>query len=254
MAGQIDITIDEQGAGAPIWVLHGGGGPLTVAGLAAHLAGYGRVFTPTHPGWNGTVLPESIANVDDLAALYLGELARRGLTGVTIVGSSMGGWLAAAMAVQDQGRRIGRLVLIDAVGVEVAGESIADFFGLTLRQIAEHAYHDPDRFFVDPATLPPQQIATQRGNMASLRTLAGAGMADPALLGRLRAVTVPVLVVWGESDRIATASYGRALAGAFGDGRFALIERAGHLPQLERPEATLAAIDAFLASGEASQP
>ncbi len=45
----------------------------------------------------------------------------------------------------------------------------------------------------------------------------------------------------------ATPAYGRALAAALSRGRFALIEQAGHLPQLEQPEATFAAIDAFIA-------
>ncbi|MDB5613028.1 MAG: putative hydrolase, partial [Devosia sp.] len=52
----------------------------------------------------------------------------------------------------------------------------------------------------------------------------------------------------GESDRIATPAYGRVMSEAFGDGRFALVEKAGHLPQVEQPEATFALIDAFIAS------
>ena len=127
-------------------------------------------------------------------------------------------------------------------------ESGADFFSLTPRGVAEHAYHDPDRFFVDPATLPPERIALQRGNMAALRAIAGATMTGPKLLRRLGSVEIPALVLWGESDRIATPAYGRAWAGAFGKGRFQLIEKAGHLPQLEQPQATFAAIDAFVAN------
>jgi len=84
--------------------------------------------------------------------------------------------------------------------------------------------------------------------MTTLRVYAGDPyMHDPALAGRLAAITVPTLVLWGEADRIATPGYGRAFAAAIPGARFEIVERAGHLPQLEQPEATFAAIDEFLA-------
>jgi pimeloyl-ACP methyl ester carboxylesterase len=72
------------------------------------------------------------------------------------------------------------------------------------------------------------------------------GMNDPTLRGRLSEVRIPALVIWGDSDRIFTPGYGRAYADSFPDGRFELIRDAGHLPQLEQPEATLALIEEFL--------
>jgi pimeloyl-ACP methyl ester carboxylesterase len=242
----VEVTVDEQGSGRPVLVLHGGGGPFTVANISAHLAPSRQVLTPTHPGWNGTARPEWLTGVDDLAMLYLRLLKQRGLRDVAVVGSSMGGWIAAEMAVRDLGDIIGGLVLVDMVGVEVPGETIVDFFSLTPRGIAEHSYHQPDKFFVDPATLPPERVALQRGNIATLKAIAGTRMADPKLLRRLGEVEVPALVLWGESDRIATPGYGRALAAALPKGRFEVVKGAGHLPQFEQPEAIFAAIDGFL--------
>lgn len=246
MARVVDVKLEEQGSGKPVLVLHGGGGPVTVANLVTHLAEHSHVLAPTHPGWNGTTRPERIAGVDDLAMLYLRLLQARGLRNVTVVGSSMGGWIALEMAVRDVGGLVSTVVVIDGVGVEIPGEPGADFFALTPRGVAEHAYYEPDKFFVDPATLPPERAALLRGNMATLRAVAGTAMSDPKLLGRLGDVNIPVLVAWGEADRIATPAYGRTLAAALPHGRFELIERAGHLPQLERPEATFAVVDRFL--------
>jgi pimeloyl-ACP methyl ester carboxylesterase len=76
--------------------------------------------------------------------------------------------------------------------------------------------------------------------------LVAGAMNNPGLRAALTAVPIPALVAWGDSDRIFTPGYGRAYARAFAHGRFALIADAGHLPQLEQPEATLALIDAFL--------
>ena len=151
----LELRIDELGMGRTVLVLHGGGGPVTVAGLATHLAEHNHVLAPTLPGWNGTARPDWLTGVDDLAMLYLAELKRRGLSDVTVVGSSMGGWITADMAVRDLGGLIGRIVLVDAVGVEVPSESVADFFSLTPRGVAEHAYHEPDKFFSSPQRCRP---------------------------------------------------------------------------------------------------
>ncbi|MDO3698602.1 alpha/beta fold hydrolase, partial [Curtobacterium flaccumfaciens] len=69
----------------------------------------------------------------------------------------------------------------------------------------------------------------------------------PTLLGRLRAVRVPTLVVFGASDRVVTPAYGRAVAVAVPGAVFAEVPAAGHLPHLEAPDATWAVIDPFLA-------
>ena len=71
-------------------------------------------------------------------------------------------------------------------------------------------------------------------------------MHDPTLLPRLGRIQVPTLVLWGESDRVVTPAYGAAYADAFGNGRFEVIPEAGHLPQIEQPDATFALIDAHL--------
>src|SRR3569833_1054682 len=124
----VDVTVQEGGSGQPVLVLHGGGGPATVASLTAHLAGVCRVVAPTHPGWNGTARPESLHSIAKLAEVYLGFLADEDLRDVVLVGSSIGGWLAAEIALGDAEHRVGGLVLIDAVGVEVEGEPVPDFF------------------------------------------------------------------------------------------------------------------------------
>ena len=181
--------------------------------------------------------------------IYLRLLRDRGYRDVTLVGSSVGGWIAAEMAVRDNAGLVGRVVIINGTGILVPEAPMPDFFSLTPRQITEHSFHEPDRFYVDPATLPAERVAAQRGNIATLKALTSEPyMHDPKLQRRLGLVDVPVLVLWGESDRIVTPAYGRAFAAALPKGRFELVERAGHLPQLERPEATFAAIDAFLAA------
>jgi len=249
-----DFHLAEVGdsANRTALVLHGGGGPLTVAPIVGHVASAMHVVAPTHPGWEGTSLPESIATVADLAAGYLSLLVARGDRDVVVIGSSIGGWIALEMAVQAAtddryAGVVGAVVVIDGVGAVVEGQPIADFFALDARGLAEVAWHDPERGYRDPALFTDEQRAIQQGNARTMAAVAGSGMSDPGLLGRLHAVTAPTLMVWGASDRVVTPAYGRALADAVPGAEFVEIAEAGHLPHLEAPHATWAAIDAFLA-------
>jgi pimeloyl-ACP methyl ester carboxylesterase len=233
-------------------VLHGGGGPRTVAPIVRRLAATLHALAPTHPGWEGTARPDSISTIAQLAAAYLERLLEHEEHDVVLVGSSIGGWIALEMAIQaahDEryAELIGAVVDIDGVGAEVEGEPVADFFALDARGLAEAAWHDPERGYIDPAGLTDEQRAIQQANGRTMSALTGTNMSDPTLLDRLGAVTVPTLVVWGESDRIVTPAYGRAVAAAVPGAQFVEIPQAGHLPHLEAPDATWAAIAPFLA-------
>lgn len=83
--------------------------------------------------------------------------------------------------------------------------------------------------------------------MTTMRLIAGDPyMHDPKLLGSLDRVHIPILAIWGESDRIVTPAYGAAYATAFQNARFEIVKEAGHLPQLEQPDATFAFIDGYV--------
>jgi len=233
--GSVLVHLTERGDGNPVLLLHGGGGPRTVDTFADLLASTRptHVVTPTHPGFGGTPRPDSLRTVRDLATLYVALLETLDLADVTVVGNSIGGWIAAEMGLLGS-NRISCVVLVDAVGIEIPDHPVADFFALTLDDVARLSYFDPDTFRFDPSTLPPEQQALAAGNRATLAVY-GTPMTDPTLRRRLAASTSPTLVVWGEADRIADPDYGRAFAQAIPAARFALMRNSGHLPQLETP-------------------
>jgi pimeloyl-ACP methyl ester carboxylesterase len=253
--GTVALRVTEKGEGHPFLLLHGGGGPLTVTGFADLLAAQrpARFMIPTHPGFGGTPRPDSLAGVPGLAALYIALLADLGLRDVTVIGNSIGGWIAAEMALLDT-NRISSFVLVDAVGIEVPGHPIADFFSLTPKQVAELSYHDPDRFGIDPSKLSQEALKVMAGNRATLAVYAGASMHEAGLAERLAGVTTPTLVVWGESDRIADVDYGRAFADAIPGARFQLLRDTGHLPRIESPGQLLEVVWAFAESHALMRP
>ncbi len=238
-ADGLTIRFDEQGSGRTMLVLHGGGGPPTVFGLASALSQRAHVLVPTHPGFAGEPRPEWFDSIDDLAFAYLDLLERLDLRDVLVIGSSMGGWVASAMALHDTTHLSG-VVLVDAGGIQVDGHPIADVSTLTPDELSALSFHNPAAFRVDPATVSPEQAQNRAANLRALYVYdQGQGMGDPKLRRRLRRVRIPALVVWGESDRVIDSDYGRAYAQAFPNARFALIPEAGHLPQIEQPERLL---------------
>jgi pimeloyl-ACP methyl ester carboxylesterase len=241
--GPVDVTVSEYGDGRPFLLLHGGGGPDTVTRFGETLAAaeHVRVLVPIHPGFGGTARPEALHSVRDLAALYVALLDQLGLRDVTVIGNSIGGWIAAEIAILNS-PRVSRAILIDAAGLEVPGHPVADFFSLTMDQVFELSFHNPGPYRIDPATLPPAAQAVAAGNRAALAAYAGTAMTDPSLGERLHGVAVPTLVVWGDSDRMVDPEYGRAFAAAIPAARFELLKDTGHMPQVETPGQLLEAI------------
>jgi pimeloyl-ACP methyl ester carboxylesterase len=247
-ADSLTVRIDERGSGRPILILHGGAGPQSVAGLTAALSGQAYILMPTHPGFEGEPRPEWFDTIDDLALTYLELIERLDLRDVLVIGSSVGGWITSAMAVHNTTRLTG-LVLVDAVGIQVDGHPVANASTLSPDELLAISFHNPDAFRVDPATMSPEKARARAGNIKTLYVYdQGLNMADPKLRRRLGRVSIPALVVWGESDRIVDSEYGRAYAQALPNARFALIPEAGHLPQLEQPERLLKLIREFAAS------
>ena len=241
-ASAVDLAVEERGGGQPFLLLHGGAGPASMTRFATLLAERHQVraITPTHPGFARTKRPDEMKSVQGLAQLYYELLDRLGVSDVTVIGNSIGGWIASELALLAS-PRVSRVVLVDAGGIEVPGHPIPDTSKLTLDEIMSLSYHNPEPFRVNPATLNDDQRAIMASNRAALQVYAPQ-MTDPTLAGRLASVAVPVLVISGESDRIADPEYGRAYAAAIPGAKFELLAGTGHVPQIETPELLLETI------------
>jgi pimeloyl-ACP methyl ester carboxylesterase len=207
-----------------------------------------RVLTPTHPGFLGTPRSDALRDVKGLAALYVTLIEDLDLSDVTVIGNSIGGWIAAEVAVLNS-QRVSAVVIMDAVGIDVDGHPVADVSTKTFPEIQSLSYFEPEKFRVDPTTFSDAQRAMMANNFATLSLYAGgSSMVDPTLRSRLGTIRVPTLVVWGDSDGIADVEYGRAYAAAVEGAEFVVMDKAGHLPQLEAPDRLLPLVFNFAAS------
>jgi pimeloyl-ACP methyl ester carboxylesterase len=236
----VQVEAVAHGSGRPILFLHPGIGLDPNARVLDLLAAGGRVVAPVHPGFGASELPRHFSTVDDLAYFYLDLLEQQGWSDTAVIGVSFGAWIAAEMAIKTT-ERISHLVLANAVGIKVGDREtrdIVDIWAITDQEFAERAYFDPARGLPDYKSMPVEDVKRAARNREALARFAWSPyMHDPKLKARLYRIRVPTLFLWGAADRIVSEAYGRAYCAAVPGARFELIERAGHFPHVEAPEA-----------------
>ncbi|HWG28269.1 alpha/beta hydrolase [Actinospica sp.] len=251
LPGGLSVTIQEFGEnteGTGVLMLHGGAGPRTMAGFSAAMSEHAYVITPTHPGFDGTPRPEWADSIADLASAYLDLLDVLDLTTVMVIGNSIGGWIASEMALRDNRGRLGAVVLVNAVGIHAYRKEnqVVDVRTIDLADLGKLSFAN-EALRPDFSSFTAEQRAAAGANQKTLAIYGGEHFSfDPKLRGRLHRVSLPTLVIWGEQDGVAPLDYGRGYAKAFGNGHFAPIADAGHLPQIERPGAVLGAVSDFV--------
>lgn len=246
--GGIAVETEIAGTGPPLLFLHGGDYVAQNRPFLDRLARRFQVVAPRHPGFGNTPRPAWFRTVHDIAYLYLDLLDRLDLNETVLAGSSFGGWVAIEIAVRSQ-TRLGRLVLIDTLGVKFGGREerdIADIYALSAEEVVRRLFVEPARAVPDYATLDDAELlAIARDREATALYGWKPYMHDPALAHWLHRITRPALVLWGEEDGIVAPAYGARLAGALPNARFERVARAGHYPQIEQPEAVAALIESF---------
>jgi pimeloyl-ACP methyl ester carboxylesterase len=248
-AGGIELETWQSGSGPPVLLLHGFQTIDPGARFVELLGRRARIVAPSHPGFGRSPRPDGFETIYDLAHLYLDLLDRMPHEKVIVIGLSFGGWIAAEIAAM-AGDRIGRLILVDALGIKVGDREtadIVDIFNAAPDEVVRRSWHDPASRAPDYNAMSDEEIVIRARNWDAL-CLYGwhPYMHNPQLKRWLGRIRVPTLVVWGLSDGIVAPSYGRAMSALIPGSRFALIEGAGHHPELERPDEFADVVTAFL--------
>ena len=245
----VELEVFQGGAGPPLLFLHGGPGFAPEHPYVAPLAARHRVIAPSHPGFGRSSLPDWIDTVDDIAYIHLELLERLGLRQVDVIGCQFGGWVAAELATKTPAV-IRRLVLAGPAGVKLGPVDRLDFpdiFALPRSTLEGLLYHDPQRMRVDPSRLSDEQLTIMLRNYETLALLCWEPyMHNPKLRHRLRRITAPTLLLRGESDGLVSTEYISGCAKLLPNARTETIAAAGHLPQMEQPEAFVGTVLRFL--------
>ncbi len=245
----VELEVLRRGTGNPLLLLHGFqhiDPRLPVVDLLARDA---QLIAPSHPGFGRSSRPADFGTVYDLVHLYLGLLDTLPQGPLTLMGLSFGGWLAAEVAVK-AGRRIDKLILVDALGIKVSDREtpdILDVFNAHPQDVIARSWHDPQTFAPRYDDMEDDELVTRARNW---ETLARYGfhpyMHNPQLKRWLSSIKARTLVLWGASDGVVKPAYGEAYARLIPGARFESIANAGHHPEIEQPEALAARVRAFL--------
>jgi pimeloyl-ACP methyl ester carboxylesterase len=246
----IELEVVRRGSGRPLLVLHGFDTIDPAARFLDLLGQHAEIVAPSSPGFGHSPRPRDFDTVYDLVHLYLAALDALPGDRVSLLGFSFGGWLAAEVAAACS-HRLTKLVLVDPVGIKVSGRETPDVLDVFLKspeEVRRKSWHDPDRFAPDYDAMEDEALVVHARNREALCVYAWHPyMYNPQLPRWLGRIAVPTLLVWGASDGVVTPDYGRAYSRLIPGSRFALIEGAGHHPEIEQPEALVEQVAAFLA-------
>jgi pimeloyl-ACP methyl ester carboxylesterase len=252
---RVETEVEIVGSGPPVVYLHGPFGLAPDRAFVARLAETYTVFAPRHPGTSKGD-EEAVHALDSWLDLivYYGELIDRLKLDVpAFVGHSFGGLVAAEFAAAAP-RSVGRLVLIDPVGLWRDDLPVKNWMVLNDGERRPSLFADPDgeaaaRFFAVP-----QDAAERIDTLAQLiwaQACTGKfvwPIPDRGLKLRVHRIAAPALIVWGKGDRVIAPDYAQEFATRIAGARVELIDKAGHLPHLEQPDAVAKAVRAFLGS------
>lgn len=264
----IEIGPDGADAGQPLVFVHG------LSGCWANwleqlpvLAERHRVITLDLPGFGGSPMPAERITISGYARLLDQLLDRLGIDAAAVVGNSMGGFIAAELAIAFP-QRVERLVLVSAAGLSttnnpsatralpaltrmerllaaggawVVSKSDAVARRARLREaLLNVVVAHPGRL---PAALAAEQLrgAGKPGFLQGLQAVL-----DYDVRERLPEIACPTLIVWGAKDRLITVRDADVFASLIPNSRKVVYEDTGHMSMLERPAAFNALLEDFL--------
>ena len=234
------IPLMKGGSGDPLLVLHAAGGNPGWIRYAQALADHYTVYIPSHPGYGQSERPDWLETMNDMACFYTWFMEKQGLDGARAIGFSMGGWLAAEIVVSCQ-HSFSKLMLVDPAGIKPETGEITDIFIISPAQIQEMLFHDKnqvpeyDQLFGQELTPEQTQIAEQNREMA-VRICWKPYMHDPRLPFLLGRVNIPTQIVWGHQDQLVPLECGEMFRDAIPGAKLSVIDKCGHLPNIEKPE------------------
>jgi pimeloyl-ACP methyl ester carboxylesterase len=249
----------EMGEGPAIVFVHGlsGSWPNWLEQMPV-LAATNRVIAMDLPGFGHSPMPDETITISAYARMLDGLLGKLGVSAATVVGNSMGGFVASELAIAFP-QRVERLVLVSPAGLSTyqhrdvqraepflrrAAPMLALYTGwtaghsdwisrrrglrnMTLGFVARH----PSRL---PAALAAEQLrgAGKPGFLQALKA-----NIDYPISERLPEIACPTLIVWGEDDKVIPVADAQLFEELIPNSRKVVYRDTGHVAMLERPAA-----------------
>jgi len=142
--GTTQVEMFSGGSGPALVFLHGAGGNAGWQSWHEELSKHYTVYLPSQPGFNGTERPAWVYTITDVAHFNKAMVQQLGLEQYILMGSSMGGWVAAEMAAMCHHSLRG-LILADAAGIKPEKGEIAEIFMVSAQIRLKQRFYDPSQ-------------------------------------------------------------------------------------------------------------
>ena len=255
------------GHGRPLLLLHGIGQSLEDWNEQHdRLSSSHRVISLDLPGFAYSERPDAPVTLRQLASVLPAFLDALDITDpIDVVGNSLGGAVAMFFAATPP-RRVSSLVLVDSAGfgkeVTIALRLLAvkpigallikPTVGSSTRML-QSIFHDQSLATQEriahalSLAQRPQHAATVLDVAHDLGTILGVRRAwRETLLRKIAQLDIPVLVLWGDQDRVLPSRHLRAAIASLPHAKTHVFADTGHMPQIERPDEFGSLVEAFL--------
>ena len=254
------IQYRRSGSGPALVYLHSANGEGEGLLLLDLLADRYDVVAPMFPGFGDSEGLEQVDDMEDATFHLLDLLERLDVDRPILVGSSLGGWMAAELATRYPDR-VERLVLVNPAGLYLQGAEIKDIFGRKVEEMVPDLYYDQQHPMAQlmlqfaalaadrDAELPFEMVKPVFQTMAATAKLGwDPYLHNPKLRKRLWRITAPTLVVRGAADTLIPEAHARTYAAEIPGATYQEIGEAAHMVMIERPDVLASAIAEFASS------
>jgi pimeloyl-ACP methyl ester carboxylesterase len=240
------IEVLRGGGGAPMLFLHGAGGASQWAPYMESLAERFDLIVPSHPGYGRSDTPAWLDTIHDLAFFYLDFIEQLGLEDVHLAGNSLGGWLAAEIAVRAT-TRLKTLTLVSPGGLHIKGVRKGDIFLWGNEERVRNTFFDQKMAEARLAANVSEEMAdiALKNHFTTAKLAWSPRFHDPHLHKWLHRIDVPTTIIWGENDKIFPVALAEAYREGIPGSQVTIIPECGHLPQQEKLDDFLSAVDAI---------
>ena len=260
MAGHTQTTVDvggtriglmRGGSGSPLLFLHGASGAGTWLPFMEKLSRRFDVLVPEHPGYGGSDTPSWLDTIHDMAYFYLDFLKAMQLDRVHLVGLSIGGWIAAELAVRSTAR-LATLTLVSAAGIHVKGVQQIDTFLRTDEERIRDFFHNPAlaEEMIARVLKPELEDVTLKNRETTAKLVWQPRGYDPDLHKWLHRIDCPTLLLWGDSDRLFPDEYAYAYQRLIPGSKVVVLPECGHLPNIEKADRFVEEVVGFIKEAE----
>jgi pimeloyl-ACP methyl ester carboxylesterase len=267
----VRVHYQERGTGDALVLIHGNNSSAySWKDVFDELAKEFRVIALDLKGFGFTAKPEGDYRVETQAALVIGLLDQLRIERATLGGSSMGGGVALAAAI-NYPQRVGSLILVDSSAFEegVGGASLAPAYvrwpyiggavtalALTsdslVRDGLRKSFYDESKVTNERVEAYYRPLRTRGGQRAA--RLVRDQRDYTRIENSLANIRLPVLIIWGAQDELILLADGQRLHSQIAGSQLVVFDNCGHLPQEEMPERFVREVSAFMkAKREASR-